>query len=153
MGALPPRSCGIEGADRCIPENARRGNRRHRAPAELDLPPGRATLTQPLAIGVMMSAHTTSRLSGRSHGLGAAPTLLRCNHCRGELGLGIHRYWHMQFCSSTCMAAYQQRLAPETKEKICRLDVPSEDQTSGSNLPQPRVSWPALWGFDFHSIF
>ena len=115
--------------------------------------PGARLLSRPLAIGVMMSAHTTSRLSGRSHSLGAAPTLLRCDHCRGELGLGVHRYWHMQFCSSTCMAAYQQRLAPETKEKICRFDVPSEDQTSGSNLPQPRVSWPALWGFDFHSIF
>ena len=70
----------------------------------------------------MMSAHATSRLSGRSHSLGAALTLLRCDHCRGELGLGVHRYWHMQFCSSTCMTAYKQRLAPETKVKIYRLD-------------------------------
>ena len=38
--------------------------------------------------------------------------------------------------------------SPETKLKICRLDVlPSADQISGSNLPQPCVSWPALWGF------
>jgi hypothetical protein len=78
---------------------------------------------------------------------------LRCDHCRGELGLIVQRYWHMQFCSSACMAGYQQRLAPKTKVKICRLDVPSEDQISGSNLPQPRVSWPALWGFDFHPMF
>jgi len=48
---------------------------------------------------------------------------VRCDHCREELGLGIHRYWHMQFCSSPCMAAYQQRLAPETKVKISQLDV------------------------------
>jgi hypothetical protein len=32
--------------------------------------------------------------------------------------------------------------------KISRLDVlPSEDQISGSNLSQRRVSWPALWVF------
>ena len=86
------------------------------------------------------------------HRLGLALTL-RCDHCRGELGLGVHRYWRMQFCSAACMAAYQQRLAPETKVKICRLDVPSEDQISGCNLPQPRVSWPTLWGFDFTQCF
>jgi hypothetical protein len=86
------------------------------------------------------------------HRRGPVPTL-RCDHCRGELGFGVQRYWHMQFCSSTCMAGYQQRLAPETKVKICRLDVPSGDQISGSNLPQSCVSWPALWGFDFHPIF
>jgi hypothetical protein len=46
------------------------------------------------------------------------------------------------------MTAYQQRLAPETKVKICQLDVlPSEDQIGGSNRPQLRVSWLALWGF------
>jgi hypothetical protein len=88
----------------------------------------------------------------RRHRLGLVSTL-RCDHCRRELDFGVHRYWRMQFCSSACMTAYQQRLAPETKVKICRLDVPSEDQISGSNLPQPHVSWPALWGFDFHPIF
>ena len=61
-------------------------------------------------------------MSGRSYSLGAAPTVLRCDHCRGELGLGVHRYWHMQFCSFTCMTAYKQRLVPETKAKIYRLD-------------------------------
>jgi hypothetical protein len=29
----------------------------------------------------------------------------------------------MQFCSATCMTAYQQRLAPETKMKIDRLGM------------------------------
>ena len=53
-------------------------------------------------------------MSGRSY--------MRCDHCREVLGLGVHRYWHMQFCSSTCMTAYKQRLAPETKVKIYRLD-------------------------------
>jgi hypothetical protein len=43
------------------------------------------------------------------------------------------------------MTAYQQRLAPETKIKIDVL--PSEDQINGSNLPELRISWPALWGF------
>src|SRR6516164_3765837 len=79
--------------------------------------------------------------------------MLRCDYCRQELGFGVNRYWGMQFCSAACMTAYQQRLAPETKVKICRLDVPSYDKISGSNLPQPRVSWPVLWSFDFHSIF
>ncbi len=51
---------------------------------------------------------------------------LRCDHCRGELDLDVHRYWHMRFCSSACMTGYQQRLGPETKVKLCRLD--REDQ-------------------------
>src|SRR6516225_9599719 len=50
-------------------------------------------------------------------------TTLGCDHCRGKLGLDVQRYWHMQFCSSARIAAYQQRLAPETKIKICRLDI------------------------------
>jgi hypothetical protein len=73
---------------------------------------------------------------------------LRCDHCRAELSLSVCCYCHMQFCSSACMTAYQQRLAPETKLKICQVNVlPSEDQISGSNLPQLCVSWLALWGF------
>jgi hypothetical protein len=73
---------------------------------------------------------------------------LRCDHCRRELGFGVRCYWGMRFCSSACMTAYQQRLAPETRVKISRLDVlPSEDQISGSNLSQRHVSWPALWVF------
>jgi hypothetical protein len=71
-----------------------------------------------------MSAHSYSEafvLPARSNILGPASTV-RCDHCREELGFGIHLYWHMQFCSSACMTAYQQRLAPETKVKICLLD-------------------------------
>jgi len=78
--------------------------------------------------------------------LGPVSTLrLRCDHCRRELGFGVRRYWGMQFCTSACMTAYQQRLAPETRVKISRLDVlPSEDRISGSNLSQPRFMAGAL---------
>jgi len=71
-----------------------------------------------------MSAHSYSEaflLPARSNSSGLASNV-RCDHCREELGLGIHLYWHMQFCSLACVTAYQQRLAPETKVKICRLD-------------------------------
>jgi hypothetical protein len=50
---------------------------------------------------------------------------LRCDHCRRELGLNVQHYWRMRFCSSACMAVYQQRLTKETKEKIRRLDIPA----------------------------
>jgi hypothetical protein len=68
-----------------------------------------------------MGAHFSLVLPARSS-LGSV-RILRCDHCREELGLDIQRYCHMQFCSSACMAAYQQRLAPETKIKICQLDI------------------------------
>jgi hypothetical protein len=68
-----------------------------------------------------MGAHFSLVLPARSS-LGSV-RILRCDHCREELGLDIQRYCHMQFCSSACMAAYQQRLAPETKIKIYQLDI------------------------------
>jgi hypothetical protein len=88
-----------------------------------------------------MSAHSYSEafvLPARSNSLGLASNV-RCDHCREELGLGIHFYWHMQFCSSACMTAYQQRLAPETKVKICRLDDEIRQAAGmqyGSGLPE-----------------
>jgi hypothetical protein len=95
--------------------------------------------------GGVMSVHL--KLLAQDDSLGPA-AVLRCDHCRGELGLDVDRYRKMQFCSSACMTAYQRRLAPETIIKICRLDVlPSDDQTGGSNFPLPLVSWLALWGF------
>jgi hypothetical protein len=70
-----------------------------------------------------MGAHFSIVLVPARSSLGLV-RILRCDHCREELGrLDIQRYCHMQFCSSACMAAYQQRLAPETKIKICRLDI------------------------------
>jgi hypothetical protein len=107
-------------------------------------PHGRAR-QEPL-VAAKFDLQVASPEPGR-HRLGPVSTL-RCDQCRQELGSGVHRYWGMQFCSSACMTAYQQRLAPETKVKICRLDVlPSEGQISDSNLSQPRVSWPTLWDF------
>lgn len=47
---------------------------------------------------------------------------LRCDHCRKQLGLTVHRYWHMRFCSAVCMKSYQHRLGGDTRTKISRLD-------------------------------
>lgn len=53
--------------------------------------------------------------------------MLRCDHCRGKLGLNTHRYWHMRFCCSACAQAYQRRLAEPTRLKIDHLDVAAND--------------------------
>jgi hypothetical protein len=85
-----------------------------------------------LAWGLVMSVHSylaSLILPGRSNRLAAAATL-PCDHCRGGLGLDVHRYCHMQFCSSACVAAYQQRLTVETRVKICRLDVLRSETTA-----------------------
>jgi hypothetical protein len=74
-----------------------------------------------LAGAILMRANSSLALS--SHRPVQLTSALRCDHCRGEFGANIERYWHMQFCSSACMTAYQQRLAPETKSKIYRLDI------------------------------
>jgi len=71
------------------------------------------------SLGFVMGAHFSLAVPTRNR----AARTLRCDHCREELSLDIQRYCHMQFCSSACMAAYQQRLAPETKIKLCRLDI------------------------------
>jgi hypothetical protein len=49
--------------------------------------------------------------------------LLRCDHCRKLLGVIVHRYWRMRFCSADCVIAYQRRLDEETKAKISLLRV------------------------------
>jgi hypothetical protein len=109
------------------------------APQPPPLCPSRAQIT------VKAAASLTSTVWSKSNGLGPASI---CDHCRGELGHSVHRYWHMQFCSSACMTAYQLRLAPETRVKICQLDVfPWEDQINGSNAPQPPILQRGLWGF------
>src|SRR5437764_14711600 len=53
---------------------------------------------------------------------GAASAQVRCDHCRTKLRFVEHRYWNMRFCCAACMSAYQQRLSPETQEKILALD-------------------------------
>jgi hypothetical protein len=47
--------------------------------------------------------------------------MLRCDHCRGPLGLMVRRYWRMRFCSAGCVQAYQQRLQDNTRDKIAKL--------------------------------
>ena len=76
-------------------------------------------------LGAFMSAVSVpaySKLPARSEFLVSVSTL-RCDHCRREIRVRVHRYWRMCFCSSACMTAYQQRLADETTMKIRRLDV------------------------------
>jgi hypothetical protein len=48
-------------------------------------------------------------------------TAHKCDHCRGPLGLFVHRYWLMRFCSKAHKTAYQRRLAEETRAKIRHL--------------------------------
>jgi hypothetical protein len=49
--------------------------------------------------------------------------MIKCDHCRHELGHKIHRYWQMRFCSAACVEAYRHRLDDDTRLKISRLDV------------------------------
>jgi hypothetical protein len=77
-----------------------------------------------LAGGLAMGAYRSLTLSAR-RSLGSARTML-CDHCREEFGSRVHRYWHMHFCSSACVTAYQRRLAPETKAKISQLEASRE---------------------------
>ena len=46
--------------------------------------------------------------------------MFRCDHCRRSLGLIVHRYWRMRFCSAACVERYKQRLQTETKANISR---------------------------------
>lgn len=57
---------------------------------------------------------------------------LHCDHCRGKLGVLVHRYWHMRFCSAACLQAYEARLLDETRAKIHRLDC-----GAASKAPHP----------------
>jgi hypothetical protein len=65
------------------------------------------------------------KLPGRCDPLVPVCTL-RCDQCRNGLGLRVHRYWHMRFCSPACMTAYKQRLNDETRVKIRRLEAIAE---------------------------
>jgi hypothetical protein len=73
---------------------------------------------------------------------------LRCDHCRRPLGLMVRRYWHMRFCSTACMAAYQRRLQDNTKEKIARLRGAAGDARGATRFtarlfgshPRPQVN-------------
>src|SRR5438067_1694748 len=64
-----------------------------------------------------MGAHA---FNFRSKILGRAARL-PCDHCRGQVGVIVQRYWRMRFCSTACMNEYQQRLSTETQLKILTL--------------------------------
>jgi hypothetical protein len=49
---------------------------------------------------------------------------IKCDYCRGSLGLNARRYWRMRYCSAACVAAYQRRLDQGTVGKIRRLEAP-----------------------------
>ncbi len=46
---------------------------------------------------------------------------IRCDHCRASLDLIVQQCWRMQFCSASCVEAYQSRLDDGTKAKMRRL--------------------------------
>lgn len=48
---------------------------------------------------------------------------IKCDHCRRPLGLNVHRYWRMLFCSADCVKAYQRRLDEVTLGKVRRLEI------------------------------
>jgi hypothetical protein len=47
---------------------------------------------------------------------------IKCDYCRGSLGLNAHRYWRMRYCSVECVTAYQRRLDEGTVGKIRCLE-------------------------------
>jgi hypothetical protein len=55
---------------------------------------------------------------------------LKCDYCRGSLGIRAHRYWRMRYCSAECVAAYQRRLDQGTVGKIRCLEAPIDDTRS-----------------------
>lgn len=70
---------------------------------------------------------------------------VRCDHCRRRLGLLVHRYWHMRFCSAACLQDYQQRLHDETRAKIVWLD-----SDAGKQPPHPLFGSGADHGIARH---
>lgn len=68
---------------------------------------------------------------------------MRCDYCRDKLGLVVHRYWSMRFCSAACAQAYQQRLQGETRAKIRLLECATVER------PPPGVRLPAEAGRHF----
>jgi hypothetical protein len=74
--------------------------------------------------------------------------MMRCDHCRRELGRHIHRYWRMRFCSSACVDDYRHQLDHETILKIRELDFAEvhDPQKPGGPAIMPRIK-PWLGGF------
>jgi hypothetical protein len=51
-----------------------------------------------------------------------AIVMYRCDHCGGNLGLIVDRYYRMRFCCKAHTSAYKQRLTMETRAKIRQLE-------------------------------
>lgn len=63
---------------------------------------------------------------------------VRCDYCRGKLGLLVHRYWHMRFCSSACAQGYEQQLdATKAKMRGLANDAAAMDGLPGSSPVSP----------------
>ncbi|MGA8613355.1 MAG: hypothetical protein WB760_16970 [Xanthobacteraceae bacterium] len=61
--------------------------------------------------------------------------MLRCDHCRGKLGLSAQRYWRIRFCSEACKRAYQRRLDESTRDKVGRLERIARDAPQAIGHP------------------
>jgi hypothetical protein len=66
----------------------------------------------------------TRRLFTRTTGslMECSAMTIKCDYCRGSLGLNAHRYWRMRYCSVECVTAYQRRLDEGTVGKIRCLE-------------------------------
>jgi hypothetical protein len=53
--------------------------------------------------------------------------MTKCDYCRRPLGLNVHRYWRMQFCSPDCIKAYKDRLDKVTIGKVRCLEIELND--------------------------
>jgi hypothetical protein len=54
---------------------------------------------------------------------GRSAMTIKCDYCRGPLGVNVHRYWRMRYCSADCVTSYQRRLDEGTAGKIRCLEV------------------------------
>jgi hypothetical protein len=60
--------------------------------------------------------------------------MIRCDHCRRQLGREIHRYWQMRFCSLVCVESYRSRLDEDTQIKIHQLKIDEIDFAEAQDL-------------------
>jgi hypothetical protein len=74
--------------------------------------------------------------------------MIRCDHCRRQLGREIHRYWQMRFCSLVCVEGYRSRLDEDTQLKIHEIDFAEAQDLRNTDLPRdlpgdlPRIEAP-----------
>jgi hypothetical protein len=64
--------------------------------------------------------------------------MIKCDHCRSDLGRNVQRYWQMRFCSPACVEAYRGRLEDGTRTKIQQLDF-----VTAATPRKPDMPWLA----------